>query len=89
MALAEAGIGEEYEQDIVKALDGAFRAKIRSGKSGSFRLDGEALQAIELALRVHDQQMEIATRAEITEAMTLVARRIEEGNVYTAQRVAA
>jgi hypothetical protein len=83
MALAETGIGAEYEADIVKALDGAFRAKVRSARTGNFRLDGEALQAIEHALDVHDSQMELATRKEVTAAMELVRRRIDEDNVYT------
>lgn len=82
MALAESGIGGEYEKDIVKALDGAFRAKIRSANSGTFRLDGEAIQDIEHALHVHDAQMELASRSEVTAAMRLVAGRIKEGNVY-------
>jgi hypothetical protein len=87
MALAESGIGEEYEADIVKALDGAFRAKVRSAKTGTFRLDGEAMLAIEHALHIHDSQMELATRAEVTAAMELVRRRVDEGNVYRAPDV--
>ena len=85
MALAEAGIGDEYEQTLIVALDGAFRAKVRSATSGNFRLDGEALGAIDDALHVHDAQMEIATRDEVTAAMRLVHARIEEGNVYQAE----
>ncbi len=82
LALSEAGIGDEYEPALVLALDGAFRAKIRSAKSGTFRLDGEAMTDITAALQIHDSQMELATRAEVTEAMRTVYRRIKEGNVY-------
>lgn len=82
MALAEADVGADYEKEIVAALDGAFRAKIRSAKSGTFRLDGEAMRDIEHALRIHDAQMETATRAQVTAAMRLVHDRIAEGNVY-------
>ena len=82
MALCEAGIGDGYEPWLVKALDGAFRAKIRSARTGNFRLDGEAITAITDALHVHDDQMKVATRAEVTQAMNTVRRRIDEGHVY-------
>jgi hypothetical protein len=82
MVLAEKGIGAEYEPDIVRALDGLFRAKIRSKKSGNFRLDGEALRDIEHALQIHDQQMAISKRWEVTEAMNTIYKRLADGNVY-------
>ncbi|WEF34886.1 hypothetical protein [Pseudoduganella chitinolytica] len=82
MVLAERGIGAEYEQTFVQALDGAFRAKARSVRTRNFRLDGDALRDIETAFQVHDEQMKIATRAEVADAMTTVRQRIEAGNVY-------
>jgi hypothetical protein len=82
LVLCEKGIGAEYEQALVKALDGAFRAKIRSAKTGNFRLDGEALRDIETALQIHDQQMAIAKRWEVTAAMNTIYKRLAEGNVY-------
>jgi hypothetical protein len=82
MALCEAGIGDEYEKMFALALDGAFRAKVRSAKTGTFRLDGDAIRAITFCLEVHDVQLEQATRAQVTEAMRTVHRRIEDGNVY-------
>ena len=81
-AFAEADIGAEHEKDIIRALDGAFRAKVRSAKTGNFRLDGEALRDIEHALIVHDAQLEVATRAETVTALQLVHRRVAEGHVY-------
>lgn len=82
MVLCEQGIGAEHDQLIVRALDGTFRAKIRSKKSGNFRLDGEALRDIEEALQVHDQQMAIAKRWEVTRALNTVRAREAVGNVY-------
>lgn len=82
MAMAEADIGAEHEQAIVHALDGAFRAKTRSAKTGNFRLDGDATRDIEAALTIHDAQMEVATRAETVAALQLVCRRVDEGHVY-------
>jgi hypothetical protein len=82
LVLCEKGIGAEYEQQLVKALDGCFRAKIRSAKSGNFRLDGEALRDIETALQIHDQQMQLAKRWEVTAAMQTIYKRLKDGNVY-------
>lgn len=82
LVLCEKGIGAEFEQAFVTALDGAFRAKIRSARTGNFRLDGEALRDIEEALQVHEQQMAIAKRWEVTQALNTVRARIDAGNVY-------
>lgn len=82
MAMAEAEIGAEHEQAIIRALDGAFRAKVRSAKSRNFRLDGDAMRDIEAALEVHDAQMQVATRAETVAALQLVRQRVDEGHVY-------
>lgn len=82
MVLAERGLGEQYTADLVAALDGAFRAKIRSAKSGNFRLDGDALREIESALVIHDAQMEVATKAQVTAAMATVHARMLAGDVY-------
>jgi len=82
MALAETVIGEEYEEDFVRALDGLFRAKIRSKTSGNFRLDGEALRDVKYALEAHDAQIKLVTKRELVAAMELVRKRIDEGNVY-------
>ena len=82
LVLCEKGIGAEYEQALVTALDGCFRAKIRSTKTGNFRLDGEALRDIETALHIHDQQMAIAKRWEVTAAMNTIYKRLKDGNVY-------
>lgn len=82
LVLSEKGIGAEHEQQLVAALDGTFRAKIRSAKTGNFRLDGDALRDIEIALQIHDQQMAIAKRWEITAAMNTIYKRLNDGNVY-------
>jgi len=82
MALAESGVGADHEQTFTDALAGAFRAKTRSARTKNFRLDGDAMRDIQAALAVHDQQMEIASRAQIVEAMNLVRQRVDEGHVY-------
>jgi len=82
MALVESGVGADHEQTFNDALAGAFRAKTRGARTKNCRLDGDAMRDIQAALAVHDQQMEIASRAQIVEAMNLVRQRIDEGHVY-------
>ena len=82
LVLCEQCVGAEHEQAFVQALDGALRAKVRSAKSGTFRLDGEAMRDIELAFHLHDAQLRLATRAEVTVAMQTVHARIDSGIVY-------
>lgn len=82
IVLCEMEVGKEYETLFAQALDGAFRAKVRSAKTGNFRLDGEAIRDIQEAFAVHDEQMRIATRAEVTTAMQTVHARMASGNIY-------
>ena len=82
LTLAEVGIGAECEPDIVLAMDGAYRAKIRSARTGNYRLDGDAMTAITTALHWHDQQMQVARRSEVVAALATVQRRVQQGNVY-------
>lgn len=82
LILAEHGVGADYEADIIAALDGAFRAKVRAEQKGAWRFDGEALRSIRTALHVHDQQVAAATRAQLRAAMIEVHRRIDQGLVY-------
>jgi len=83
MALSEADIGADYEDDFNLALAAAWRAKVRSATTGTFRLDGPAIVDITAALHLHDQQLKLATRAQVTTALNLVHDRINEGHVYT------
>lgn len=86
MALAETTFEGQYIDEFVTALDGLFRAKLRSAKTGNFRLDGEALQAVKIAIAVHDEQLKLAHRKEVIAALRTVQKRVAEGNVYTAER---
>ncbi len=82
LMLCERGIGDEYEQDFIAALDGAFRAKLRAVRTGVWRFDGDAMQAIRHAFAVHDEQIKITTKLEMRDALVEVRRRIDVGNVY-------
>lgn len=83
LVLAERGFGDEYLSQIIKALDGAFRGRMRASKSGVWGFDGDAIAAIQLALDIHTEQVKIVTREEMRQALFEVRRRIEGGNTYS------
>jgi hypothetical protein len=87
LVLCELGFGSEWTDTVVAALDGIFKAKQRGDRTGRYGLDGDAIKAVTDALEVHDQQMEVATRAETAQAYAIVQQRIAAGNVYTAEQV--
>jgi len=84
LALSERGIGAEYQPYMIKALDGAFRAKVRAAGGKAWRYDGEAISAIREALEIHDEQIKLATREQLRNALREVHRRTADGNVYEA-----
>lgn len=85
LVLAEKVFDGQGEQEIVAALDGLFKAKLRGDKTGRYRLDGEGIQAVREALELHDQQMKLAHRREIVDSIATVKKRVAEGNVYQVQ----
>lgn len=82
LILCERGIGAEFERQFITALDGAFRAKLRAERTGSWRFDGDALNDIRSALEVHDEQIKITTKEEMRQALLEVRRRVKEGHTY-------
>ena len=82
LVLAEQGIGADWEPEFNAALEGAFRAKLRAGRTGSWGFDGPAMQAIKEAFELHELQIESATKGEIKAALIEVRRRIDAGDVY-------
>ncbi len=65
------------------ALDAMARGTSGEEK-GSWRFDGDALQATRMALALHDQQIVASITAQLRAAMTEVRRRIDDGCVYQA-----
>jgi hypothetical protein len=80
--LCENGIGNEYDAWLVKALDGAFRSKLRAALGNGWGYDDRAMSHIKAALEVHDEQIQCATKEEMRDALMEVRRRIDDGNVY-------
>jgi hypothetical protein len=82
LILSERGIGHEYEPYLVKALDGAFLAKIRAGRHGVWRFDGPAINDIRTAFEIHEEQIRLTTKAEVRSALQEVYNRINQGHIY-------
>jgi hypothetical protein len=82
LILTERGFGKEYLPYINRALEGAYRARLRAEKHKVWRFDGDAINAIREALEVHDEQVKFATKDDMRQALEEVHRRIIDGNVY-------
>lgn len=82
LILAEKIFQNDHVPYIVKALDGAMRSKLRAKGLNVWRYDGTAICAIREALEIHDEQIKIATQAEIHAAFNEVLRRRLTGHVY-------
>jgi hypothetical protein len=95
LMLAEDGYGIEHQEQFNRALEGICRAWLRSQKALQdtgkeiWRFDGPAINDIRDALELHDQQCAIATKGDIRRALAEVKNRINAGQVYQANRVAA
>lgn len=85
LILCEMGIGEAYTDDFRRALDGIFVVQLRGQKTGAWRFDATGLAAVRKALWVHDEQLELATKEEVTAAKAEIQRRVMEGNTYSAE----
>lgn len=84
LMLAEQGFGEEYSPYLVKALDGLFRAQLRAQRTKAWRFDGEAIIAVREALEIHGEQIKVATKENVRQAIAEVKSRILADNVYKA-----
>lgn len=82
IVLADQGLGKEYAAKIAAALEGANRARLRGAKTGRYGLDGPAITAICEAFAVHDEQIRIATKAEVQAAIDEMHRRMDAGICY-------
>lgn len=89
MLLAEDGLGLEYLQVFVDAQEALFRGWLRGERTGSFRLDGPGIAVITEALEIHDVQLDVACWADVTRAERTMVDRINAGELFAADPVAA
>lgn len=75
-ALARLRIGDEYSEQIGAAQDALYAMCLRSVDRGKFILTGPELQAINLAMEIHDAQLDVCTVAELEAALDYVWEQI-------------
>lgn len=86
LLLCERGFGEDLIDDIRAAQDALMRAMHRGKRTLRYGLDGPGVMAIQRALDIHDQQIELVTRGEMLDVLMELRRRIDEGNVLEVVR---
>lgn len=89
LILAENGYGVEHEDVFIRAQEALVRSHIRGKNTNVWRFDGPGLQDVRDAIDLHEQQCDLVTEEALTEALTEVKRRMNEGLVFEIERVAA
>lgn len=78
--LAEMGYGIEYVPDMEKAQGAMVLIRDRLKETGRITLRAFEMQAINEALALHDEQLEIAPVRDISRAILEVEKQIARGN---------
>lgn len=86
LVLAEKGYGEEFIPEVRAAMESMMDAKYRADRTGQWAFDGAGIQAMRVALELHDQQCAMATRAEIKTVLQAIIKRANEGHMYAAEQ---
>jgi len=81
--LCERGVGSEYQDDLIKALEEVFRARIRGRATGQWYIEEKYQYDVRDGLAIHDEQCKLITRIEMINTILDVQKRVALGNVYT------
>lgn len=79
--LCEKGVGAEYMALTKEAQEALMRAAHRGKSTGRWGFDGEGIRAVQQALELHDEQIKVASKAELLEALYALRARIDGGQV--------
>ena len=80
VVLAEMGYGVEYVPEGVKAQGAMVMIRDRLKATGRMTLKAAEMQAINEALALHDEQIEIATIRDMEKAIIHVEEQLRKGN---------
>jgi hypothetical protein len=86
LVLAEKGYGEEFIPEVKAAMEALMATKYRADRTKRWAFDGAGIQAMRVAIEVHDQQCAMATRAEIKVVLQAIIKRANEGHMYAAEQ---
>ncbi|WP_250501952.1 hypothetical protein [Caballeronia sp. AZ7_KS35] len=82
LVLAERGYGASMLPTVSAALAGSVRARDRARACGRWGFDGDAINDIRAAIALHDEQMNVATKKVVLDALADVHRRIDAGHAF-------
>ena len=83
------GIGKDWRPEVRQALDHLHDMALRGLTTGRFILTGVEMKSINLAMEVHDAQLESATVRQLEQAIDIVTKTIKAGKARRIERVAA
>lgn len=75
-ALCMMGFKQEYIELVLDGSDALFEVGRRGAKTGSFVLRAEEMNAINLLMQVHDEQMELITVKDMEKVNEIVLREL-------------
>lgn len=78
-ALAEKGKGREYWAELAAGSDAIYDIARKGAATGRFLATGPQLSALNLALEIHDAQMDASLVLEVEAALTLIRNRKAAG----------
>jgi hypothetical protein len=71
-ALYRLGFGREYAEEVRAGLDSLHAVGVRGAESGRFILKSEEMNALNVAMELHDAQLEVITLKDMENAIKLV-----------------
>lgn len=82
LLLAENGIEASAIPAIKLAQEALLRVRDRAQRTGKWAFDGDGIRVTLAAVNIHDEQISLATRKQVTDALNEVHRRIDDGEVF-------
>lgn len=79
LLLAEYGIEASAMPTIKLAQEALLRVRDRAKQHGKWAFDGEGIRIILAAVNIHDEQISLATRSQVTAALVEINRRVTVG----------
>jgi hypothetical protein len=71
-ALYRLGFGREYAEEVRAGLDSLHAVGVRGAEAGRFILKSEEMNALNVAMELHDAQLEVITLKDMENAIKLV-----------------
>lgn len=77
-ALYRLGFGREYADEVRAGLDSLHAVGVRGVKTGRFILKSEEMNALNVAMELHDAQLEVITLKDMENAINLVNEELRQ-----------